>query len=85
MFHRPPTKAMALLFDSGTWTYQTEFDSPCSLGGTSHLKIFVPFPVPQPPQDPIALLTGHGHYDVTGPPTRCKSTDVTITLTRLGD
>jgi serine/threonine-protein kinase len=84
LFHRAPAKAFPLLFDSGTWTYQTEFDAPCSLGGTSHLKIAVPFPLPQPPQDPIATIIGHGHEDVAAT-TRCKSTDVTINFTRLGD
>jgi tRNA A-37 threonylcarbamoyl transferase component Bud32 len=84
LFHRPPAKAMPLVFDGGTWTYRLETDSACSLGGTSHLKLVVPFSLPQPPQDPIALLVGHGHEEVTGT-TRCKSTDVEIKFTRLGD
>ena len=84
LFHTPPTHAWPLLFDGRTWTYASEFDSACSLGGTSHLKIVVPFPLPQPPQDPIALLTGHGHEDVTGS-SPCKSTDVEMQFTRVGD
>jgi len=84
LFHMPPTHAWPLIFDRGTWTYSAEQDSPCSLGGTSHTKVVVTFPLPQPPQDPITVLTGHGRED-NGPGTKCRSTDVTITYTRLGD
>ncbi len=84
LFHRPPASAMALVFDRGTWTYAREFDARCTKGGTSHLKLFVPFPLPQPPQDPITLLTGRGHEDITGP-SACKSTDVDMKFARIGD
>jgi len=84
LFHMPPTHAWPLIFDRGTWTYSAEQDSPCSLGGTSHTKVVVTFPLPQPPQDPITLLTGHGRED-NGPGTKCKSTDVEVKFTRLGD
>ncbi len=84
MFHRPPAKAWPLVFDGGTWTYSQGFDSACTLGGTSRVQVVAKYPLPQPPQDPIALLIGHGHEDVTGG-TRCKSTDVEIKFTRLGD
>jgi serine/threonine protein kinase len=85
LFHRPPTAALALVFDGGNWTYEREFDARCWQGGMSHVKIVAPFALPQPPQDPITLLTGRGHEDVTGPPAPCKSTNVDIKFTRIGD
>jgi serine/threonine protein kinase len=84
LFHAPPGSAMALVFGNGNWVYDREFDSRCSKGGTSHAKITAQFPLPQPPQDPIALLAGHGHEEVTGP-SGCPSTDVDIKFTRTGD
>ena len=85
LFHKSPAAALALVFDRGTWTYDREFDARCSKGGMSHVKIVVPFPLPQQPQDPITLIAGRGHEDVTGPPSPCKSTDVDVKFTRLGD
>jgi Protein kinase domain len=85
LFHTPPVAALALVFDRGTWTYDHEFDARCSKGGMSHVRIVVPFPLPQPPQDPVTLIAGHGHEDVTGPPSGCKSTDVDVKFTRIGD
>ena len=84
LFHKPPAAALALIFDRGTWTHTREFDAKCTKGGTSHLKLFVPFPLPQPPQDPITQLIGHGHEDISGS-SPCKSTDVEMQFTRVGD
>ncbi|WP_066911941.1 serine/threonine-protein kinase [Mycobacterium interjectum] len=85
-FHKPPLSAMALVFDGGAWTYDREFDMPCTRGGAmEHTRIVAHFPMPQPPQDPIPLISGHGHEDVTGPPSPCKSTDVDIKFARTGD
>ncbi|ORV89901.1 hypothetical protein AWC11_13640 [Mycobacterium interjectum] len=85
-FHKPPLSAMALVFDGGAWTYDREFDMPCTRGGAmEHTRIVAHFPMPQPPLDPIPILSGHGHEDVTGPPSPCKSTDVDIKFTRTGD
>ncbi len=87
LFHAPPATAMALVFGDGHWVYDREFDSRCPRGGvTSHVHITAQFPLPQPPQDPITLISGHGHEDITGPPSPCgRSTDVDIAFTRLGD
>jgi tRNA A-37 threonylcarbamoyl transferase component Bud32 len=85
LFHRAPASAMALVFGGGTWVYQREFDGGCSKGGAdAHVKITVPFPMPQPPGDPIALISGHGREEVVGP-SRCPSTDVDVKFTRIGD
>ncbi len=85
-FHKPPLSAMALVFDGGAWTYDREFDMPCTRGGAmEHTRILAHFPMPEPPQDPIPLISGHGDEDVTGPPSPCKSTDVDVKFTRTGD
>jgi serine/threonine-protein kinase len=41
-------------------------DSTCKEGGPAHREITLQYPVPTPAQDPITLLTGNGHYTVTG-------------------
>jgi serine/threonine-protein kinase len=85
-FHAPPASAMALVFGAGEWVYDREFDGRCSKGGTAHVRIVAHFPMPQPAQDPIALLTGHGHEDVTNSGgTNCGSTDVDAKFARTGD
>ncbi len=71
-----------LVFGSGAWTRNSEFDFLCSAGGTSHVKITAEFPLPQPPQDPITLLTGHGHEEESG--TACESSDFDEKLVRTG-
>ncbi|MEE6177908.1 serine/threonine-protein kinase [Mycobacterium sp. 050134] len=87
LFHKPPASAMVLVFGDGGWVYDREFDSRCAKGGVvSHVHITAQFPLPQPPQDPVGQLNGHGHEEVTGPPSPCgKSTEVDIAFSRLGD
>ncbi len=41
-------------------------DSTCKEGGPAHREITLQYPLPSPAQDPITLLTGTGHYTVTG-------------------
>jgi serine/threonine-protein kinase len=41
-------------------------DSTCKDGGPAHREITLQYPLPTPAQDPITLLTGNGHYTVTG-------------------
>ena len=85
-FHAPPTSWWALVFGGGQWVYAREFDSHCSKGGTAHVKVNTQFPLPQPAQDPIALLTGHGFEDVRAANgTTCGSTDVNVKFARTGD
>jgi serine/threonine protein kinase len=71
-----------LIFGNGAWTRNSEFDFLCSAGGTSHVKITAEFPFPQPPQDPITLLTGHGHEEESG--AACESSDFDEKLVRTG-
>jgi serine/threonine-protein kinase len=46
------------------------------------MKVTATYPLPQPPQDPITLLTGHGHAEETG---ACVSGDFDEKYVRTGD
>ena len=81
-FHSPGSNT-PLVFGSGNWIYDDEYDSPCSSGGTGHVKDTAEYPLPAPPQDPITLLTGHGHQEVTG--SHCISQDFDDKFVRTGD
>jgi serine/threonine protein kinase len=81
-FHAPDF-VLALVFGSGKWDYYREFDAQCPGGGTRHAKVTAVYPLPAPPQDPITLLTGHGHMDQTG---ACPANvDTEIRFVRTGD
>jgi serine/threonine-protein kinase len=82
-FHSP-SDFRPLIFGDGKWTSDLEFDSDCPApGGPTHLKFIAQYPLPQPPQDPITLLIGHGRQEQTG--ACAASTPVTETFTRTGD
>lgn len=83
LFHAQPAAVMLLVYADGTFTYDREFDARCARGGMTHVRIVVPYPLPQPPQDPITLLSGHGHEELTG--SSCPSTDVDVKFARTGD
>ncbi|MDP7726272.1 serine/threonine-protein kinase [Mycobacterium sp. TY814] len=82
LFHTAPATAMVLQYADGTWNYDREFDATCGRGGPTHVRIVVPYALPQPLQDPITTLSGNGHEELTG---NCPSTDVQVTFTRTGD
>ena len=63
--HAPPDTDRALVFSSGNWSVDTDYDAACPQGGSSHTRVTADFPLPAPPQDPITLLTGHGHAQAT--------------------
>jgi serine/threonine-protein kinase len=83
-FHSPSSGFVGLVFGDGLWTSSLEGDAKCPYsGGPSHVTETAQFPLPQPPQNPIATITGHGHQQHTG---SCAiNTDVDITFTRIGD
>jgi serine/threonine protein kinase len=54
------------IFSGGKWTYDYEGKSHCNAGGDDQIKVHWEFPLPQPKQDPIAVLTGRGHKQVVG-------------------
>jgi hypothetical protein len=55
-----------LVFADGKWTLNFDGVGLCAGGGSNPTKVYWELPLPQPPQDPITLLTGHGYKDVTG-------------------
>jgi serine/threonine-protein kinase len=67
----------AFFFGNGTWTRNEEFDHTC------HISITTTLPLPQPPQDPIMLLTGHGYQAEAG--SQCTSSAFEQKFTRTGD
>ncbi len=71
-----------LQFANNVWTRDDEYDAECPAGGTSHGKITGNFPLPEPPADPIAVLTGTGFKDETG--SSCKGGDYEMKFTRTG-
>lgn len=78
-----PRYLKALVYADGKWTYTNEFDGECPRGGTSHVKINTEYPLPEPPQDPITVLTGRGHQEETG--SACTSSDFDDKFVRTGD
>ena len=62
-----PDDAKILVFSQNQWVLaNTSTDSQCKNGSPAHREISLQYPLPQPAQDPITLLTGRGHYTVTG-------------------
>jgi protein kinase-like protein len=81
-FHEP-NATETLVFDGAKWVRDEAGDSACSVGGTTHFKVAANYPLPQPPQDPITLLTGHGHTEATG--SKCVGGDFDDKFVRTGD
>jgi serine/threonine-protein kinase len=73
-----------LVFEDGSWASTQEYDTTCPKGGNVHAKLTSTLPLPQPLQDPIRLLGGHGYSDYT-PSTKCPSGPIDETYTRTGD
>jgi serine/threonine-protein kinase len=62
-----PDDVKAFVFAQGRWVLtNTSADAECKTGGRAHREVSLEYALPQPPQDPITLLTGRGHYTVTG-------------------
>jgi serine/threonine protein kinase, bacterial len=72
-----------LVFSSGKWTRNDEGTVPCNLGGTVNIKLSAEYPLPDPLQDPIPLLMGHGHNVTTG--SACAGGDFEDKFERTGD
>jgi hypothetical protein len=81
-FHNPAT-SQSLVFESGTWTRSQEYDARCPAGGTTHIRVNAQYLLPQPPQDPITRLTGHGRQEESG--SSCVTSDFDETFSRTGD
>jgi serine/threonine-protein kinase len=74
---------LPLIFDGANWDWKDESDGPCPNGEMSHLSATAQFPLPQPPQNPIAVLTGHGTWIQTG--SCAVNLGIDETYTRTGD
>lgn len=62
-----PDDVKNLLFSDNKWVLtNTTSQAQCQNGGTAQREISLEYPLPQPKQDPISLLTGRGHYTLTG-------------------
>ncbi|MCV7412086.1 hypothetical protein AWC05_13730 [Mycobacterium florentinum] len=73
-------------FSNGKWTYAFDGKRGCEKTQISDPTTFHwEFPLPQPPQDPITLLTGHGHKQVTGTDSCSGSYDEDVKFERTGD
>ncbi|ORV46780.1 serine/threonine-protein kinase [Mycobacterium conspicuum] len=73
-----------LVFGAGKWNLQVDDDGQCPQSGdTTRIKDTGTYPLPQPAQNPITLLSGRGHHDQSAP---CAlSVDFDEKLTRTGD
>jgi serine/threonine protein kinase len=81
-FHKP-SDFRPLVFSAGNWTLDTESDGNCPNGSLFNLKATGQYPLPQPPQNPMATLTGHGHWEQSDP---CAvSVEFDETFARTGD
>jgi hypothetical protein len=82
-FVRNGTSGTQLLhFANDVWTRDDEYDAACPAGGTSHVKIQGTFPLPEPHQDPITVLTGSGTKDESG--SACKGGPYEMKFNRTG-
>jgi hypothetical protein len=81
-----PDTTNAFIFQNNKWTLtSTSSDVTCTSGGSGsgHVDTSLEFPLPQPPADPITLLTGTGHQTLTG---ACPySSDFDSKVQRTGD
>jgi serine/threonine protein kinase, bacterial len=72
-----------LVFSGNKWTREDEGTVPCNSGGSAHIKLSAEYPLPDPLQDPIPVLTGHGHNETTG--STCAGGDFEDKFERTGD
>lgn len=77
-------RGSAYVFSSGTWTRNTQFETSCGDGPKQPVTFTEMISLPQPTQDPIGLLTGHGNMDVEGTG-KCRSQGLDQTFTRVGE
>jgi serine/threonine-protein kinase len=82
LFHAPDG-VVPLVFSGGKWTRDDEGTVPCNLGGTAHIKLTAEYPLPDPLQEPIPLLTGHGQNVTTE--SACTGGDFEDKFERTGD
>lgn len=90
-FHKPFDKpgdsyGLPAVFGAGNWTIDLERDFNCPDGTLYHGSQITQLPLPTPPQDPIAQLTGHGRASATAAPCQVAyEATINQTFTRTGD
>lgn len=85
-FIREGGGSQPFVFANGAWTRHQTYDSKCSSGGSNPTTTTTSLPLPQPPQDPIQSLQGHGYDEVASAPgSKCRSQAFDETFTRTGD
>lgn len=72
-----------LVFSADKWTRKDEGTVPCNPGETAHFSLTAEYPLPDPLQDPIPLLTGRGHNEIAG--SSCAAGDFEDKFERTGD
>ena len=82
LFHAPDG-VVPLVFAGAKWTRDDEGTVPCNLGGMTQIKITAEYPLPEPLQDPIPQLIGHGQNVSTG--SACIGGDFEDKFVRSGD
>jgi serine/threonine protein kinase len=77
-------RVQVLIFENGQWTWTDSDDGTCTNGlGEFSDEVRAEYPLPQPPQHPIELLGGRGHYERTN---ACPfSGDFSSSFQRTGD
>jgi hypothetical protein len=85
MFIKTNGSKLSYVFANGAWVFNKTYDSTCSVGGTNPSTFTETLPLPQPPQDPITSLIGHGYQAVLSGSGRCPSQAYDQTFTRTGD
>lgn len=77
------TGDVPLVFGGASLTWADNSNGKCPDGSPAHLNATAEYPLPQPPQDPIGTLSGHGHWEQNG--SCAVSLDFDETFTRTGD
>ncbi len=76
---------MPLLFERGRWIRKTEFDALCAAGGRYRTTTTGTYPMPDAPQNPVAVLTGVSHQEISGNSACAGSVDIAERFERAGD
>jgi serine/threonine protein kinase len=79
-----PQDPKTFLYSQDQWVLtNTSVGVDCTKGGKARRDTSLTYPLPQPTPKPITLLTGHGHYTITGD---CSAnTDFDSRVERTGD
>jgi serine/threonine-protein kinase len=83
LFHAPKSGVVTLIFSNGKWTQNSKGMAPCRLSGSAMVTVTAEYPLPQPPDDPIPLLTGHGQ--AVSDESTCQGGEFDIKFERIGD